>query len=326
MSTFKDKPLKKCHTDNRKMIDDIHHELIDSMTEEERCEYYLENGLLLDEYYSKRENEKDISGKEGILNFFKKENDNNNDKNDNLSKKKIHNLYLSNIDDSILNNTFHKINIDKCIHCSNKFYYNEIEGCLICESCGYSENILIFNERGSYNDPPREANYFAYKRINHFNEWLAQFQAKGTTELPDTIYQDIFLELHKNKNYDISKLHNNLLRDLLKKLNYNKYYEHIPHLINVLSGKDPPTLSRKSEEILRSLFKEIQIPFMNHCPPNRKNFLSYSYVLHKFCELLEYDELLIYFPLLKSREKLQQQDQIWKAICKDLQWEYIPSI
>ena len=83
MSTFKDKPLKKCHTDNRKMIDDIHHELIDSMTEEERCEYYLENGLLLDEYYSNRENEKDISGNEGILNFFKKENDNNNDKNDN---------------------------------------------------------------------------------------------------------------------------------------------------------------------------------------------------------------------------------------------------
>ena len=56
------------------------------------------------------------------------------------------------------------------------------------------------------------------------------------------------------------------------------------------------------------MFQQIQIPFSNNCPPNRKNFLSYAYVLHKFCELLEYDYLLHIFPLLKSREKLLQQD------------------
>ena len=82
----------------------------------------------------------------------------------------------------------------------------------------------------------------------------------------------------------------------------------------------------KHEDILRHMFKEIQNPFMKHCPETRKNFLSYSYVLHKFCELLEFDDLLIYFPLLKSREKLQQQDTIWKNICNELNWEYIPSI
>ena len=74
------------------------------------------------------------------------------------------------------------------------------------------------------------------------------------------------------------------------------------------------------------MFKEIQTQCLNNCPEDRKNFLSYSYVLHKFCELLELDELLVYFPLLKSREKLQQQDFIWKKICKDLKWQYIPSV
>ena len=72
MSTLKDKPLKKCHTDNRKMIDDIHLNLISEMNEEEKCEYYLDNGLLLDEYYSNREHEKEYLKSEGILNFFKK--------------------------------------------------------------------------------------------------------------------------------------------------------------------------------------------------------------------------------------------------------------
>ena len=116
------------------------------------------------------------------------------------------------------------------------------------------------------------------------------------------------------------------MKSILKKLGHNKYYEHIPHIINVMSGKKAPSLSRKEEEQLRTLFKEIQIPFSNNCPASRKNFLSYSYVLHKFCELLEYDYLLPYFPLLKSREKLLQQDQIWKLICADLCWQFIESI
>ena len=57
-----------------------------------------------------------------------------------------------------------------------------------------------------------------------------------------------------------------------------------------------------------------------------QSFLSYAYVLHKFCELLELDHLLPFFPLLKSREKLQQQDQICEKMCKDLKWQYIPSV
>lgn len=30
--------------------------------------------------------------------------------------------------------------------------------------------------------------------------------------------------------------------------------------------------------------------------------------------------------LLKSSEKLYAQDQIWKKICKELRWEFIPSV
>jgi len=74
------------------------------------------------------------------------------------------------------------------------------------------------------------------------------------------------------------------------------------------------------------MFREIQQPFQKHCPKYRKNFLSYSYVLHKFIQLLSIDEYLIYFPLLKSREKLYQQDRIWKNICIELGWEFINSI
>ncbi len=121
-------------------------------------------------------------------------------------------------------------------------------------------------------------------------------------------------------------LSNKKIREYLKKLKLNKYYEHVPHIINRLNGLPPPIMKREIEERLRIMFKEIQGPFMEVCPKSRKNFLSYSYVLHKFVELLELDEYKSCFPLLKSREKLHQQDLIWKNICAKLKWHYIKSI
>ena len=85
-------------------------------------------------------------------------------------------------------------------------------------------------------------------------------------------------------------------------------------------------MNRETEEKLRHMFKEIQPSFQKHCPKNRRNFLSYSYVLYKFCELLELDEFLASFPLLKNRDKLYQQSKVWQLICEDMCWEFIRSI
>jgi hypothetical protein len=116
------------------------------------------------------------------------------------------------------------------------------------------------------------------------------------------------------------------VREFLKKLKLNKYYEHTHHIVDVLNGVPPPKLTEDLESRLKRMFAQIQDPFDKHCPPTRRNFLSYSYVLFKFCELLGHDELLPYFPLLKSSEKLYQQDQIWKKICGELDWQYIASV
>jgi len=327
MSSLKDKPLKKCHTDKRKMIDDIHSEIVQNLSESEINSYFLDNGVILDRYYSEDEgvNINTSENTSGILSFFKTD-EVRDVKNSSINKKDAMNEYICNIDDNVQNIKYSNISYDKCKLCGSQTYMCEVKSELCCSECGALSDIIIVTEKSSYSDPPREVSYFSYKRINHFNEWLAQFQAKEKTELPENIYHDIIDELNKTSYIDKSKLKYKDVRLILKKLKYNKYYEHIPHIISVLTNKRAPTLDRKTEEVLRSLFKEIQIPFMNNCPPNRKNFLSYSYVLHKFCELLEFDHLLEYFPLLKSREKLHQQDIIWEKMCKDLKWQYIPSL
>ena len=60
--------------------------------------------------------------------------------------------------------------MDKCHLCNSKMNIKHSKSDIICYQCGYSENIIIHSEKSSYKDPPREASYFAYKRINHFNE------------------------------------------------------------------------------------------------------------------------------------------------------------
>ena len=200
------------------------------------------------------------------------------------------------------------------------------EGIIVCTSCGIQNTIIIDSDKPSYKDPPREICYFAYKRINHFNEWLAQFQAKESTEIPQEVFDKILIEIKKERINNMASLSPSKLRIILKKLKLNKYYEHVPHIINRLNGLPAPVMTRDTEEKLRMMFKEIQTPFLKFCPKERKNFLSYSYVLHKFVQLLEMDEFLVCFPLLKSREKLHQQDQIWKKICEELHWEFIKSL
>jgi len=361
--SIKDKPLKKCHSDKRVTIDKLHNNIIDDYKKQKEnynkkydkesdsnkksilknkikeCneyinEYYLNNGELLFDYYNDdfKTSTNDVSNTDNsILNFFndnknivdKKDIDKLNKKDDTIIK------YMSNIDDTYLNNNLDDIDdkINICKNCgNNNLTYKTLESEVFCNKCGYTEKVLFENDKTSYKETPKEISYFAYKRINHFNEWITQFQGKETTQIPNKIYKNIIEEIKKDVHLDIKNITNAQVRIILKKLKYNKYYENIPNIINIITNRQAPIITREYEEKLRSMFKEIQVPFMNNCPENRKNFLSYSYVLHKFCELLELDHLLHHFSLLKSREKLQQQDFIWKKICNDLEWEYIPSI
>ena len=158
---------------------------------------------------------------------------------------------------------------------------------------------------------------------------MAQFQAKETTEIPDDLYNEILVEIKKERIKNMAQITPEKMRVILRKIKRNDYYEHIPYIINQLNGLPPPIISAEVEEIIRNMFKEIQIPFEELRPtvvPKRKNFLSYNYVMYKFFELLELDEYLQCFQLLKSRNKLHQQDIIWKHICRALNWQYIPSL
>jgi hypothetical protein len=214
-----------------------------------------------------------------------------------------------------------------CPLCDVEMTFYQNEALLGCPRCGHEEFILVDSEKPSYKDPPREITYFAYKKINHFNEWLAQFQAKENTDIPQDIIESVMRELRKERISDPKKIKKEKVREVLQKLKLAKWYDHVQQIKNRIQHQMTNlTLSKEMEEKLQYLFKEIQPAFIKYCPANRSNFLSYPYVLYKLCQLLEMDEFLPCFQLLKSREKLYQQDQVWKQICDEMRWQFIKSI
>ena len=245
-----------------------------------------------------------------------------------FQRNQLLNDYLQIEDPSMGRNTLEEYDDPwtNCESCGNEMIMCLNEANLTCSKCGHQEFILVDSDKPSYKDPPREVCYYAYKKINHFNEWLAQFQAKESTEIPADVYDEILLQLKKERITNMGSLKPTKLREILRKMKCSKYYEHIPHIINRLNGQNAPFMSREDEEKLRHMFREIQPSFKKHCPKGRRNFLSYGYVLYKFCELLEMDEYLSCFPLLKNRDKLYLQDKTWEKICGEQNWQFLRTV
>ena len=301
-------------------------------TKLKKKDYFLDNSKFIFEYF---ENKKSISdgnavqastNKTKMINtFFKIKQDNTDELKQQRDNNNIVIKYLSNIDDSFLDVNSFICQTDICQIChKGELIPLEDEGIMVCNSCSRIIPYLIENEKPSYKEPPKEVCFYAYKRINHFKEILAQFQGKETTQIPPDVIENIKLQIKKER-IELAQITNIKTKEILKKLGYNKYYEHIPFIKDKL-GIKPPIMSPELEETLCNLFIELQSPYSKFCPDDRVNFLNYYYTAYKLCELLGEEKYLSLFPLLKDREKRIEQDDIWKKICEELDWEFIPTI
>lgn len=276
----------------------------------------------------KKKNKNNVQKKNGlnnIMNYFSVKDEDNDDEIE-VNRASILNEYLSLLECKGVSERELKKTEYECSKCNIIKKIIPAEGLCICEKCGEAEELILEIDRTNMKDQSPEKSGYPYKRINHFNEWLSQFQAKESAEIPDEVYNMVIKELKKRRIYDLNSLNLMLMKDILKTLKLNDFYEHTPYIISKINKLPPPTISRQKEEQLKKLFKKMQEPFNRHKPKTRKNFLSYSYVLHKLCELLEMDNFVKCFPLLKNRNKLRDQDSIWKKICKDCGWEFYPSV
>ena len=311
---------------NSENKDEINQQIINlknkiTLLKEEKNKYYLENSKYLFEYFeSKQDIDKNINPKKKISNFFKLKEDV--VKSENITH--CINEYMEKNNFEIVNLNNYSYNKSICENCNiGELIKVNHEGIIVCNHCFTNHKYLVDNDKPTYKEPPKEVSFYAYKRINHFREILSQFQAKESTDIPKEIIEQISSQVKKER-IQLSQLTNKKMKEILKKLKYNKYYEHIPFIKDKL-GIKPPVMSPKLEDTLCNLFMDIQIPYAKYCPNSRVNFLNYYYTLYKLCELLGENQYLEFYPMLKDQKKVEQ-DEIWRKICNDLNWDYIPTI
>lgn len=283
-------------------------------------EYLLDNSKYVFDYFENKKKIVDNNNKKKSLHkFFNIEQSTKQQAQNQFTNSK---KYLINVDEQFIDINDYVVNSEYC-KCGGEYIPIDHEGIKVCNKCSKQQLYLIEHEKPSYKEPPKEISFYAYKRINHFREILAQIQAKETTMIDDEVMDNIKKQIKKER-ITLDKLTNKKAKDILKNLGYNKYYEHIPFIKNKL-GIKPPTMSVDLESKLCNLFLEIQKPYAKFCPNDRVNFLNYYYTIFKLCELLGEDDYLPHFSMLKDSVKRMEQDEIWKKICGELNWEFIPT-
>lgn len=214
----------------------------------------------------------------------------------------------------------------KCAMCMADLIYIKKDAQRVCPDCGETSFFQEMTKRDIISQGYCTASSYLYKRHNHFKTCLKRTQGKETTSIDPEVVDMVKNELQKMRIYDMDEVDHNRVKAILKKLRQSKYYNNSVQITTIITGKVSPQMSQQQEDCLMQMFERIQKPFENIVKDkNRQNMLSYSFLIHKFLQILNLDEFLPYFPLLVSTDKIQVQDGIWKELCNEVGFEYVRS-
>jgi len=205
-------------------------------TENPLTDYYLKNADIMLRYYGSGEKVQHAASIPADQNTFVKYLSQTTSETSAPSKKKLFDEFTS----RMKLNTGEITEVKKALteHCEKCNIAREEscdEGILVCPVCGSEEYMLVVSDLPSFRDPPKERNNYAYKKINHLNEILNQFQAKESTIIPAEVMNEVICEIRKRRIQNVAELTEKDMREILKKLNRSKYYEHATHIISRLT-------------------------------------------------------------------------------------------
>lgn len=215
---------------------------------------------------------------------------------------------------------------DYCDKCGNRNkVINEKNATATCSTCGETypwqnsdAQALDLLWRGTL---VNKGVSYSYKKANHMLSTLMRIQAKEPTLIPESVLDKVRSKMKKLQ-LDVTNpehLTPERVREILKENKLPRYYANV-HLIRyMLTNYRPPQMTYKQETDVMNLFNDVCSVYEKlqaEGKIQRSNMLSYNYVLLKAIELLGYHEFSEAITLLKHRERLQEQEAVWKIICQ----------
>lgn len=317
---------------NRKLLDRnifLQKEIKYMLSGDMMTDYVLQTCQLITDYMKLEESEKELIN----MNELEQINDIEEKLNEiNFSKNNITDDYMKIIDPSYVprRNMYSKDSL--CDDC--KIVLDISNGFASCSNCGITKQCLQQATELSYKEQ-QEMDYrpqFTYQKETHLDEWLRRFTAKEHKTIPQEVLDKVIMEAHKERIQDLKNLTEDKVKKYLKKLDLNDYYDNVISIINRINNRPPFVLTQEIETKIKTMFQQIQSPFEKYKTSKRKNMISYSYILHQFFQILDLPEFSKYFSLLKSADKLRQNDEVFKKIIEEMaktdhktNWRFYPT-
>lgn len=231
-----------------------------------------------------------------------------------------------------------KINYDEkfftCQECGSEFVNNQSESVLVCKNCGITK-LWQDPDLPQWSDEVDFSKTYRYKKLGYFIEHLYRMQAQECTVIPEYVINNVMMKLREKRFKKNDNIDKNVIKGILKDIDMTNYYDNINSIIRTISGKEAPKFPEDLEDKLICMFMRTLEPFEKYKSliPSRNNYLSYPYAIRKLLEIIAKEEnndevikFKQYFGLLKSRNKTWEHERVWKKICEENNWAFIPSI
>ena len=193
-------------------------------------------------------------------------------------------------------------------------------GSLVCDNCGVVQPGCVFYETMYGRDVARTSSN--YKRIHHWHERISQLLLLETPIADD----EMLLIAAKLLDGTHAVACKDTIRAILRSLNLQLYIEKWLQIIFRCTNIAPPVPGSGLIQKLDEMFSLLQEPFNCFRTDGRKNFLNYNYVFCRLFQLLDCTQFCMFFPLIKSKQKLKQLDDTWLQMATSLKWEVKPLV
>ncbi len=207
-----------------------------------------------------------------------------------------------------------------CVQCGGPHLVRgaDYNGETVCDACGVVQPGVHLPPQYYF---PLPCKYSNYKRIHHWHERISQLLLLES-EIPANEFRLIAAKLCDGTHTVLNK---DNIRAVLRSLNMQLYIEKWLQIIWRITGIMPPMPGPLLVRQLDTLFLELQQPFEHYKANGRKNFLNYNYVFCRLFQKVGCPQFCMFFPLIKSRQKLRLLDEMWTDMVTSLQWD-VPTL
>lgn len=235
----------------------------------------------------------------------------------NKEKYKLYINYCSIMNIDIIKDDKKINNINKCYNCNN-IINNDYNNCY---KCGLINNIIEFNNNKDdlkYNDEYLP-NKTEYKKIVHLTDIINNINCFNVVD--DAIIDLIKKEI-KILQLEINNISINNIKYILKRLNITVYNDKIPYIYYKITGIKEDVINNKQLEDIKQLFNNIEKSYYK-LYKNKKNMISYDFILYKIFIILDLKKYTKYLKLIKDKNLNDELNKIWFNICNHLNLKYV---